>query len=162
MNKNSNVEFSIVANPSKTGVNTSDMVGKFVAGGLKWDMAYSSHFGVKEDTDAPDCLDLSKDGYIFKVDVYVPKMNVPVNFKMDGFPVDDVTYKALEITETVATTEEEVNKWITVSFDFTNGDKNGREAVDGVYRNAIIMFDAGLVTEGGDIFYYDNIRLCKE
>lgn len=138
--------FEIADNPSAKGINTSAKVGKVTAGGAQWEFTWSTSFGSNEN---PDYLVFSKDGYVIKVDVYAPKASVPVYLKIEG---DNVP--AVEITD-VKTSK--VNEWETLSFDY-----EPKQVVDGAYRNFVILFDAGVTTDGGEVFYYDNIRLCKE
>ena len=137
--------FEIADNPSKTGINTSDKVGKVTAGGAQWEFTYSSGFGDNGETF--DFVNFSEDGYIVKVDVYSPKANSPVYLKFEGVDVP-----ATEIT-TVKTTK--ANEWETLEFDY-----EPYSLVDGAYKNFVILFDAGVTTEGGEEFYFDNVRLC--
>lgn len=139
--------FEIADNPSKTGINTSDKVGKVTAGGAQWEFTYSSGFGDNGETF--DFVNFSEDGYIVKVDVYSPKANSPVYLKFEGVDVP-----ATEIT-TVKTTK--ANEWETLEFDY-----EPYSLVDGAYKNFVILFDAGVTTEGGEEFYFDNVRLCME
>ena len=139
--------FEIADNPSKTGINTSDKVGKVTAGGAQWEFTYSSGFGDNGETF--DFVNFSEDGYIVKVDVYSPKANSPVYLKFEGVDVP-----ATEIT-TVKTTK--ANEWETLEFDY-----EPYSLVDGAYKNFVILFDAGVTTDGGEEFYFDNVRLCME
>lgn len=140
-------KFEIVDNPAKTGINTSAKVGLVTAGGAQWEFTWSTAFGGSYED--PDYVTFSQDGYIVKVDVYSPKANAPVFLKFEG---DDVA--AIEIN-TVTTTK--ANEWETLEFDY-----EPYQIVDGAYRNFVILFDAGVTTEGGEKFYFDNVRLCKE
>ena len=139
--------FEIADNPSKTGINTSDKVGKVTAGGAQWEFTYSSGFG--DDGETFDFVNFSEDGYIVKIDVYSPKANSPVYLKFEGVDVPPT-----EIT-TVKTTK--ANEWETLEFDY-----EPYSLVDGAYKNFVILFDAGVTTDGGEEFYFDNVRLCKE
>lgn len=139
--------FEIADNPSKTGINTSDKVGKVTAGGAQWEFTYSSGFGDNGETF--DFVNFSEDGYIVKIDVYSPKANSPVYLKFEGVDVP-----ATEIT-TVKTTK--ANEWETLEFDY-----EPYSLVDGAYKNFVILFDAGITTDGGEEFYFDNVRLCME
>lgn len=141
--------FEIADNPDKKGLNTSAKVGKITASGAQWEFTWSTYFGVKQEGDTPAYLDFSEDGYIVKVDVYSPKADSPVYLKIEG---DEV--QAIEIP-TVKTTKS--GEWETLTFDY-----EPYSPVDGAYRNFVILFDAGVETAGGEIFFYDNIRLCKE
>ena len=139
-------DFEIAANPSKTGINTSDNVGLVTAGGAKWEFTWSTYFGSNED---PDYVTFSQDGYIVKVDVYSPKANAPVYLKFEG---DGVA--SIEISNVTTT---KANEWETLEFDY-----EPYQIVDGAYRNFVILFDAGVETDGGEKFYFDNVRLCAE
>lgn len=137
--------FEIADNPSKTGINTSNKVGKVTASGAQWEFSWSTAFGGEE----INYVNFSEEGYIVKVDVYSPKANSPVYLKFEGTGVS-----AVEITNVTTT---KVNEWETLEFDYeTYG------MVDGAYKNFVILFDAGVTTEGGEVFYFDNVRLCKE
>lgn len=141
--------FEIAANPSAKGVNTSSKVGKVTCGGQQWEFTWSTYFGVTETETNPKYLDFTNDGYIIKVDVYSPKKDAPVYLKLEGDGVD-----AKEIS-TVKTTK--ANEWETLAFDY-----EPMSVVNGAYRNFVIIFDAGNVTTQGEVYYYDNIRQCKE
>ena len=141
----SGASFEIADNPSKTGINTSDKVGKVTASGAQWEFSWSTAFGGEE----INYVNFSEEGYIVKVDVYSPKADSPVYLKFEGTDVP-----AVEITN-VKTTK--ANEWETLEFDYeTYG------MVDGAYKNFVILFDAGVTTEGGEVFYFDNVRLCVE
>lgn len=145
----SGCSFELADNPDKEGVNTSEKVGKVTASGAQWEFTWSTYFGVKQEGDAPEYLDFSKDGYIVKVDVLSPKAGSPVYLKIEG---DDVA--AIEIP-TVKTAK--AGEWETLTFDY-----EPYSPVDGAYRNFVILFDAGVETSGGEEFFFDNVRLCKE
>ena len=140
--------FEIVDNPAKTGVNTSAKVGKVVTGSAQWDFLWSTGFG-DDGNGGFDFVTFSEDGFIVKVDVYSPKANSPVYLKFEG-----VDAPATEITNVTTT---KVNEWETLEFDYET-----YNLVDGAYKNFVILFDAGVENEGGDVFYFDNVRLCKE
>ena len=139
--------FEIADNPSKTGINTSDKVGKVTAGGAQWEFTYSSGFG--DDGETFDFVNFSEDGYIVKVDVYSPKANSPVYLKFEGVGVDSIEITSVKTTK--------ANEWETLEFDY-----EPYSLVDGAYKNFVILFDAGVTTEGGEEFYFDNVRLCME
>lgn len=137
--------FEIADNPSKTGINKTDKVGKVTASGAQWEFSWSTAFGGEE----IDFVNFSEEGYIVKVDVYSPKANSPVYLKFEGVDVP-----AVEITNVTTT---KANEWETLEFDYeTYG------MADGAYKNFVILFDAGVTTEGGEVFYFDNLRLCAE
>ena len=141
----SGASFEIADNPSKSGINKTDKVGKVTASGAQWEFSWSTAFGGEE----VDFVNFSEDGYIVKVDVYSPKANSPVYLKFEGVDVS-----AVEITNVTTT---KANEWETLEFDYeTFG------MVDGAYKNFVILFDAGVTTEGGEVFYFDNVRLCAE
>lgn len=141
----SGASFEIADNPSKSGINKTDKVGKVTASGAQWEFSWSTAFGGEE----IDFVNFSEEGYIVKVDVYSPKANSPVYLKFEGVDVG-----AVEITNVTTT---KANEWETLEFDYeTFG------MVDGAYKNFVILFDAGVTTEGGEVFYFDNVRLCAE
>jgi hypothetical protein len=140
--------FEIVDNPAKTGVNTSAKVGKVVTGSEQWDFLWSTGFG-DDGNGGFDFVTFSEEGFIVRVDVYSPKANSPVYLKFEG-----VAAPATEITNVTTT---KVNEWETLEFDYET-----YNLVDGAYKNFVILFDAGAQNEGGDVFYFDNVRLCKE
>lgn len=137
--------FELAANPSKTGINTSAQVGKITASGAQWEFAWSTAFGGED----IDFVNFSTEGYIVRVDVYSPKAGSPVYLKFEGVDVP-----AVEITNVTTT---KVNEWETLEFDY-----EPFTMADGAYKNFVILFDAGVETSGGEVFYFDNLRLCKE
>lgn len=138
--------FEIADNPSKNGINTSNKCGMVTASGAQWEFTWSTAFGGDE---SPNYVKFSEEGFIVKVDVYSPKANSPVYLKFEGTDV-----QAIEIT-TVKTTK--ANEWETLEFDY-----EPFSMVDGAYKNFVILFDAGVTTNGGEVFYFDNVRLCQE
>lgn len=148
--KNTACTVEIVANPSKDDVNGSDNVGKFTAEGkAKWEFAYSSWFGVVNGDETPEFIDFTKDGYVLKIDMYVDRQDVPIYVKIEG---DGGAKKEVQ-----GVTTTKVSQWETLSFDF-----EPLTPEDGVYRNLVINFNAGIIPEAGQVFYFDNVRLCKE
>lgn len=137
--------FEIADNPSKTGINKTAKVGKVTASGAQWEFTWSTAFGGEE----IDYVNFSEEGYIVKVDVYSPKANSPVYLKFEGNGVS-----AVEISNVTTT---KANEWETLEFDY-----EPKGMVDGAYKNFVILFDAGVTTEGGEVFYFDNVRLCAE
>lgn len=140
--------FAQVDNPKKEGINTSAKVGKVTASGAQWEFVWSTGFGETEDGGF-DFLNFSKEGYIVKVMVMAPKAGAPVFLKLEGVDVN-----ACEIG-TVKTSK--ANEWEVLEFDY-----EPFSLVDGAYKNFVILFDAGVESEGGDEWYFDNIELCKE
>lgn len=137
--------FEIAENPSKAGVNKSDMVGKVTAGGAKWEFTWSTAFG----GDDINFVNFSEDGYIVRVDVYSPKINSPVYLKFEGVDVPSI-----EITNVTTT---KANEWETLEFDY-----EPHQMADGAYKNFVILFDAGVEGDPDKVFYFDNVRLCIE
>ncbi len=147
-------QFEVVTNPFKTGINTSNKVGKMTTGTNKWGFCWTSGFGGGTyEAEDIEYLDFTKDGYILKLDVYSPKKNSPVFLKLESGGKGDPA--SCEIT-TVKTTKE--NEWETLEFDFET-----YALADGVYGNIVLLFDAGVEPAvGGLVYYFDNLRICKE
>lgn len=138
-------QFSVVDNPSKTGINTSAKVGKYITGTNAWDFVWTSGFGAKDETF--EFANFDKDGYIIKVDVYAPAAGMPIYCKFEGVEVG-----SKEITS-VKTTK--ANEWETLEFDY-----EPMGVVNGAYKNFVFCVDAGGTTEG-TIVYLDNVRQTK-
>lgn len=154
-NAESGEVFSVVDNPSKTGINTTAKVGKVVSGGQQWGFLWTTTFGGGSYQDSPEeieFLNWSEEGYIIKVDVYTSVANSPVYLKVEsGGAGDPSTYEISNVTTT------KVNEWETLEFDYEPAG-----LADGTYGNFVILFNAGLATEGGEVFYFDNVRVCAE
>ncbi|MCM1177180.1 MAG: hypothetical protein NC308_10260 [Clostridium sp.] len=140
--------FEIADNPSKTGINTSDKVGKVINSGAMWEFAWSTYFGRKDSESEYFYLDFSKNGYIVRISVFSPKADCPVFLKLEG---DDVDAKEIGNVKTT-----KANEWEVLEFDY-----EPMGMVDGAYRNFVILFDAGVAEQPGD-FYFDDIQLVKE
>ena len=129
------MSYEVTDNPDKTGINTSDRVGRVTSGGQKWELLYSS-----EMVD-PMVFD---GGAVFTMKVYSPKANGHVYFK-----VEDPQGKAVEISDvTVA----DANVWTELTFDFSPYNLASNQ-----YNKIILLFDAGEEGSGED-WYFDDIK----
>lgn len=144
-NAESGAQFTIVANPSKGGINTSDNVGKYVCADAEWDFTWTTAFGGSYDN--PDYLKFTQDGYIVTVQCYAPAAGIPVYLKLEGDGVDPC-----EITSVVTT---KANEWEVLEFDY-----EPNSLPDGAYRNFVICADAGGTT-AGTVLYFDNFKEIK-
>ena len=134
-----------VDNPAKTGINTSNKVGKYTTAEAQWDFVWTTGFGAKDDTF--DFLDFSAKGFVIKVDVYAPKAGIPIYCKLEGVGVD-----SKEITSVVT---KKAGEWDTLEWDYeTMG------VVDGAYKNFVFCVDAGGTTPD-IVVYLDNVRQTK-
>ena len=139
-------QFSIVDNPSKTGINTTAKVGQYITATNAWDVVWSTGFGAKDETF--EFLDFDKEGYIIKVDVYAPVAGMPIYCKLEGVggaPAKEIT--------AVKTTK--ANEWETLEFDY-----EPMSVVNGAYKNFVFCVDAGGTT-ADTVVYLDNIRQVK-
>lgn len=137
--------FEVVDNPAKTGINTSNKVGKYTTAEAQWDFVWTTGFGANGDSF--DFLDFSAKGFVIKVDVYAPKAGIPIYCKLEGVGVDPK-----EITSVVT---KKAGEWDTLEWDYeTMG------VVDGAYKNFVFCVDAGGTTPD-IVVYLDNVRQTK-
>lgn len=121
----------VVDNPSKSGINNSDNVGKYNDDGTNaWDNMI---------IDLKDPIDLSSKSQL-KIKIYSTK-KVPVLAKLEG---GTAVEKRVEIAET--------DKWVEYTFDF-------RAAKDQGNHKVVLFFNAGN-TDGTaeDVYYVDDIK----
>lgn len=124
-----------VANPSKTGINTSDNVGKTVSAKETWE-------GIVNAAPLPK-IDFS-DKQIFKMKVFSPRI-ATVLIKLE-YSINKATiYKEVYCNTT------KVGQWEELSFDF-------RDSPSGVYDNIVIFFDI-FGTTAGENWYFDDLKL---
>jgi len=124
---------SVVNNPSLSGINYSNKVGKIVrSAGATWAGSYLT---------VSNKIDLNALG-IFSMKVWSPRAGVTVLFKLEG----DVAPSEVTATTTKA------NQWETLTWNFTGKPTN-------VYNKVVLMFDFGTVGNGTDnsTFYFDDI-----
>ncbi|MDO9255504.1 MAG: sialate O-acetylesterase [Bacteroidales bacterium] len=126
-----------VANPSKTGLNTSDNVGKTVSAAESWE-------GIVNAAPLPK-IDFTG-RQIFKMKVFSPRVAntlIKLEYSADKNNVHKEVY--------VNTTK--IGQWEELSFDFSN-------TPSGVYDNIVIFFDIFGVTPGEN-WYFDELKLVS-
>lgn len=137
-------QFTKVANPDPTGLNTSATVGKFKRGSDNWSGTYSP-------LDAP--IDFST-GNKVRVWVYNPdpaligkKLNVELEAAIGGSPANGVGVLKVAFTTSGA--------WEELVFDFSS--IPGFPLTTAKFNQIVFRFDDG-VSGSTAIFYIDNIR----
>ena len=130
--------FSKVANPSATGINTSAMVGKCVkdAASETWAGIFSTTLTSK--------IDFSANKF-FKMKVYSPKA-CKVLMKLED-AANSATAKEVELTIT------QLNQWEELAFDFSGAASN-------TYNKITLFFDFGATA--GNTFYFDDICMVPD
>ena len=126
-----------VANPSKTGINTSDNVGKTVSSAESWE-------GIVNAAPLPK-IDFT-DKQIFKLKVFSPRVAntlIKLEYSADKANVHKEVY--------VNTTK--VGQWEELSFDFSG-------TASGTYDNIVIFFDI-FGTTAGETWYFDDLKLVS-
>ncbi|WP_366184080.1 hypothetical protein [Flavobacterium ovatum] len=144
----SGIPVSVVANPDKTGNNTSNKVVKIEkpSGAQVW-------AGASLGLDST--IDFSK-GTKVKVTVWSPKVGAKILFKTEvsGSPKDGngnpTVFVEVEATTTVA------NSWQVLTFDLTNPTA-GTFSTANKYDTVILFPDFG-VNGTGAIYYFDDIK----
>ena len=127
-------DLTAVANPDPSGINTSDMVGRYR------DTLGAFH-ALVYNWNSPDKFPLAEGASILKVKVWAPKAgNLLIKLEAGASP-------AIEVP--VAITE--LNKWVEYEVDFT-------AQVGASYKNLVLFFNAGVNAEVGDIYYMDDLR----
>lgn len=124
---------SVVVNPSQTGSNLSNKVGRIIRnGGATW---AGSLLTLNNKLDFSTLTTIS-------MKVYSPRANVPVLLKLEG----DVAPTELVKNTTTA------NAWETLTWSFAGKQSN-------VYNKLVLMFDFGSVGNGtaNSTFYFDDI-----
>ncbi len=139
-------QFSFVANPSATGINTSATVGKFIRGAQGWSGTYSP-------LDVP--IDFAV-GKKIKVWVYNPsaaligaKLNVELEAAVGGVPSNGVAVLKMPVTKS--------GVWEELVFDYS--------AIAGIpagtkFGQLVLRFNDS-VDGAGAIIYVDNFRLTN-
>jgi hypothetical protein len=132
---------TVVDNPFKTGINTTNRTGKMVKSpGQPWGGSVLA-------LGAPIDFSANK---IFRMKVYSPRVGAKVLFK-----VENPTNGAIAFEKEVATTM--ANAWEDMVFDFS--------AINtaNVYQNIVLIFDLGTQGDGSANFtwHFDDIRLTN-
>jgi len=130
---------TVVSNPTKAGINTSDKVGKMVKGaGDPWAGSYIT-------LDNPIDFSTKK---TFKVKVYSPRVGAKLLLK-----VENLTDGAVAFEKEVTTTK--AGEWEELTFDYStiNTAKS--------YQKVVLIFDLGITGDGSAnyTFYFDDIKL---
>jgi hypothetical protein len=130
-----------IANPVKSGMDSSGYVAKTVKGaGDPWAGSYLT---------LPKPVDLSL-GKIFKAKVYMPKVGAKMLLKLEN-GTNGAINKEIDVTATKA------NQWEELTFDFSTIDDTKQ------YHKIVVIFDLGTSGDGGPNFtyYFDDIRQMK-
>jgi hypothetical protein len=128
---------TVIDNPQKSGINTSEKVAQVVRnGGTTWAGSYLT---------LNNKIDFTNLGFI-SMKVFSPKAGMPVLFKLEG----DVGPSEVSIKTT------KVNEWETLIWNFTGKPSN-------VYNKLVFMFDFGIVGNGSanSTFLVDDIKQQK-
>ncbi len=132
-----NAYSSVIDNPDKSDINTSNRVAQTVkiSGAEIW----AGSFLTLENP-----IDFST-RTIFKLKLWSPKAGATVKLKVENLTNGEIGYEIDALT-TVA------NEWEELSFDFSGIDKNQE------YQKVVIFFDFGNVGDDST-YYFDDIRL---
>jgi len=130
---------TVVSNPNKAGINTSDKVGKMVKGaGDPWAGSYIT-------LDNPIDFSTNK---TFKVKVHSPRVGAKLLLKVENLTDGGVAFEK-EVTTTKA------GEWEELTFDYSaiNTAKS--------YQKVVLIFDLGTSGDGSAnyTFYFDDIKL---
>lgn len=126
-----------VPNPSKTGINTSDYVGKTVSSSESWE-------GIVNAVPLPK-IDFTG-RQVFKMKVFSPRIaNVLIKLE---YAADKAN-----IHKEVYCMTTKVGQWEELSFDFSNAPSN-------VYDNIVVFFDI-FGTTPNENWYFDDLKLVS-
>jgi len=130
---------SVVNNPFKTGINTSNRVGKMVKGpgGQFWGGSF---------IELPSAI-VFPSNKTLRVKVYSPRVNAKVLLKVENATNGGISFEK-EVLTSVA------NQWEDLSFDFSAINTANS------YHKVVLIFDLGTVGDGTSNFtwYFDDIR----
>lgn len=130
------LDIAAVDNPDKSGINTSDRVGKYT------DRNGSFHAMV---IPFANPIALTAERNQVKIKVWAPKTGrLLVKLEGGGSPAKE---KDAQVTE--------VNKWVEYTIDFS--DQAGAN-----HRSLVFFFNAGVEMAAGDIYYIDDIQITKK
>lgn len=131
---------SVVANPSKTGINTSNKVGKMVKGpgGQPWGGSF---------IELASPIDFSA-GKTVKVKVFSPRVGAKLLFKVENLANGGINFE-----KEVSTTKS--GQWEELSFDYSAINTSN------TYQRVVLIFDLGTVGDGSANFtyYFDDITV---
>jgi hypothetical protein len=126
-----------VANPSKSGINTSNFVLQMVKGaGQPWAGAF---FPMAADINLQQSTE-------FKLKVWSPRAGAKLLFKLEN---NDNAGQNFEQERTI----DVANQWVELTYDFSVANRTN------MYRKVVLIFDLGTVGDGGPnfTFYVDDI-----
>ncbi|NDC77904.1 MAG: hypothetical protein EBZ67_08545 [Chitinophagia bacterium] len=130
---------SVVNNPFKTGINTSNRVGKMVKGpgGQFWGGSF---------IELPSAIAFPSNKTM-RVKVYSPRVGAKLLLKVENATNGGISFEK-EVVTTVA------NQWEDLSFDFSAINTANS------YHKVVLIFDLGTVGDGTSNFtwYFDDIR----
>lgn len=122
-----------VNNPSKTGINTSNNVGKVISSNSLYENIYN--------TNSLTTIDFSQ-RQVFKMKVYSPRI---------GYVVMEVRNATNTISQTSIAQATKVGEWEELSFDFSG-------LQSGTYTNIALYFDYYSYAIG-ESWYFDDLKL---
>ncbi|MFN5421908.1 MAG: PKD domain-containing protein [bacterium] len=133
---------SVVSNPSITGINKSNKVGKMIKGpgGAFWGGSF---------IELPSAIDFSQ-GKTFKVKVFSPRVGAKLVLKVENKDDYNINFEK-EATTTTS------GAWEELTFDYSSINTANS------YHKVVLIFDMGTVGDGsGDYtYYFDDINLTN-
>ena len=142
--KGGNLEYSVVTNPRKKGVNTSRRCGLVESGGGAWEFIWSEPYAKN--------FDFTANPPVFKMKVLAPKAGAKVYMKLESSDYASVA-KPMEIQNVVTTKE---GRWEDLVFDFTD-----MKPASNRYNKLVLLFDAGTASSD-EQWYFDEIRVPND
>lgn len=132
---------TIMDNPSKTGINTSDKVVRMIKN--DGDVWAGSWIGLGSS------IDFSTNKY-FRMKVFSPRVGAKVLLKVENAADPNINFEK-EVVTTKA------GEWEELGFDYTGID------VTKTYEHIVIIFDLGTKGDGSPnyTFYFDDIKLAS-
>jgi hypothetical protein len=134
-NTENDMQYDVVVNPDKSGINTSDSCGKIVTTADYWELL------VSDPVSSP--FNFAEYGYKFKMKVYAPASG-DVFFKVET--EDGSANKEVQLYCPVA------NQWYEMEYDFAE-----LLPASNVMSKIILLFDANS-DYAGDVWYFDDIQ----
>lgn len=125
----------VIANPDKSGINTSDFVGSYTNS-----PTFDFNFSIADQTSS---FDLSKNNLV-RMKVWSPIAPITVLFKFEGG--GQAAEKAVTLTT--------ANQWTEMEFDVSTG-------VNKTLMNKVLVSFNSFVLGSSETFYWDDIQLVK-
>lgn len=141
--------FETVENPDKSGINTSEMAGKFIRGNQFWSGTYSP---------LAEPIDFSQ-GQVITMMVYNPDPdNIGKKISMElEWPVGADSAQPYGAIVKMPVTK--ANEWEMISFDFSGIDTI---PADAKFNQLVFRFNESTDVEAaGQVIYFDNITLTN-